>query len=387
MPTLASGSTASERRKTVKGTVRPAPPRPASRRYGYAVLAAALAVAARVLLDRFLGYHHPYVTFYIAVLWSAWYGGWRSGLLTMALDACAAVFLVLPTLRFIGALGEGNLVGIEFYFLVSLTGIFLFEAQRRAQRRSARNAELARERFLEIQKLESISLLAGGIAHDFNNLLTGILGNASLAKELFSPGSSGDRLLENVISGAERAAHLTSELLAYSGQGQIAITPLCLSELVRQAAGRIQPTIPNTVQLRLELADEMPSIRADRTQIQQLVTNLLLNSAEAIGARPGTITVGTGVRRFEIPEPLQTVAVGEIQPGEYVFLRVEDTGEGMNEATILRIFDPFFTTRFTGRGLGLASVSGIVRAHKGAIAVESAPGQGATFTVWFPCEE
>ena len=239
-------------------------------------------------------------------------------------------------------------------------------------------------RLLEAQKMESVAMLAGGIAHDFNNLLVGIIGNASLAADLLAPGHPAGSLLQDVLEAGERAAHLTREMLAYSGKGRFVIEPVVLSDLVREVVALVRSSVPNPVTLRLDLQPDLPPIQADLAQIQQVVMNLVINAAEAIGDRTGLITVRTRVlgaagqplgREWESSEPRE---------GPQVLLDVRDTGCGMDEATRARIFDPFFTTKFTGRGLGLAAVSGIVRGHKGALRVESAPGKGSSFAILFP---
>ena len=499
----------------------------ASARYGYAAASAAIATLARVLLDRFIGYHHPYVTFYVAVLWSGWYGGLGPALLATGLGAAATALIVLPSLRFLGM--DGNLAGLEFYFIVSLTGAILFEAQRKAERAAAQNAEEARKRlqqleyetaeraraeeatqeaqellrltyehapvgicqidldgsFLEVnprfcavtgytrdelrhrnllevvypgaaesetadyarlvkgqipfyrqerecerrdgstiwtelavalvrdargrpqyaivalqdvtdrkrseerlreaQKSESIGLLAGGIAHDFNNLLTGVLGNASLALDSLPPDNANRRLLEAVVGAAERAAHLTSQLLAYSGAGKSWISQVDLPQLVRETAELLRPSLPQSIELRLELKNGLPHLETDSAQIQQIVANLVVNGVEAIGAeQPGVVTVKTDAIEFGEKRLPPAPDVGELAAGRYLLLCVHDTGIGMDCRTIRRIFEPFFTTKFMGRGLGLAAVSGIVRAHGGAIAVSSAPARGSTFKVLLP---
>jgi PAS domain S-box-containing protein len=238
-------------------------------------------------------------------------------------------------------------------------------------------------RLFEKQKLESIGLLAGGIAHDFNNLLVPILGNASLAQEMVPDHSAVHQILTEIIDASERAAHLTRQMLAYSGKGQFLVDAVNLSELVEEITRLLHPSIPSHVATHFELAHDIPPVEADASQIQQVVMNLVLNAVEAIGHNAGVITIRTGLRKLnqrEIREELNA----EIQPGNYVWLDVSDTGCGMDEATMARIFDPFFTTKFTGRGLGLAAVSGIVRGHQGAIKVSSTPGQGTTFLVLFP---
>jgi PAS domain S-box-containing protein len=233
------------------------------------------------------------------------------------------------------------------------------------------------------QKLESIGLLAGGIAHDFNNLLTGVLGNASLASDLLPAESEAIPLIENVVRAGERAADLTQQLLAYSGKGRFVVKLLDLSELVREIANLVLTTIPKMVRLDLELDSSLPPIEADSSQVQQVVMNLVINAGEAIGDRRGRVLVRTGLT--DVDEEF-TLRLGqeELRAGRYVFLEVIDDGSGMDEQTTGRIFDPFFTTKFTGRGLGLSAVSGIVRSHRGAIDVSSEPGRGSTFRVLFP---
>jgi two-component system cell cycle sensor histidine kinase/response regulator CckA len=248
------------------------------------------------------------------------------------------------------------------------------------QKRSAENMR-------QVQKLETLGVLAGGIAHDFNNLLVGILGNASLALDQLQADSPIRASLGGVIAAGHRAAQLTRQMLAYSGKGRFVIEPIDLSARIRETVVLIQAAIPHTVELRLDLEQDPPGIEADASQIQQLVMNLIINGAEAIPeGRPGTVTITT--HRQEVDEQyVRTQAagsIGELKPGAYVLLEIRDTGSGMDEATKARLFDPFFTTKFTGRGLGLAAVLGIVRGHRGSIRVSSTPGQGSVFCVLFP---
>ena len=240
------------------------------------------------------------------------------------------------------------------------------------------------DRLRQAQKMESVAVLAGGIAHDFNNLLVGIIGNASLAEDMLPPVHPALGVLREVVQAGERAAHLTREMLAYSGKGRFVIEPVMLSGLVREVVALVRSSVPNHVSLMLDLDPGLPAIEADAAQIQQVIMNLVINAAEAIGGSGGLITVRT------LPMGLGGQALdpewGAMEPptGPYVCLEVRDTGCGMDEATKARIFDPFFTTKFTGRGLGLAAVTGIVRGHKGIMKVESAPGRGSTFSVAFP---
>jgi PAS domain S-box-containing protein len=237
------------------------------------------------------------------------------------------------------------------------------------------------------QKLESLGVLAGGVAHDFNNLLVGIMGNASLALESTSSSSPNRLLLEDVVTASERAADLTRQLLAYAGKGRFIVQPVDISTLIREIANLIQASIPKQAQLRLELEDGLPCIEADATQIQQLVMNLIINGAEAIGDHVGTVMVTSGVQQVD-EYYMKSVPSGYgLSPGRFVFLEVQDTGCGMDQETVARIFDPFFTTKLMGRGLGLAAALGIVRGHHGAIKVYSQPGRGSTFKVLFPAQE
>ena len=238
------------------------------------------------------------------------------------------------------------------------------------------------------QRLESIGVLAGGVAHDFNNLLTGILGNASLILNDIPVGHPARDRAQAVCDAAQRAANLTRQLLAYSGKGQFLVEPIDLSSLVRDMSQLIGLSIPKGVFLQLALNEALPAIEADSSQIQQVIMNLVINAAEAIGTdKQGTVLVHTAVQNIDSEYIERTFTPGEIEPGRYVFLEVQDTGCGMDQSTVARIFDPFFTTKFTGRGLGLAAVLGIVRGHRGALRVYSTPGQGTTFKVLFPATE
>ena len=241
----------------------------------------------------------------------------------------------------------------------------------------------AEARLRDAQKLESLGLLAGGVAHDFNNLLVGVIGNASLAQEMLSPHHPIADLLDRVLKSGEHAAHLTRQMLAYSGKGRFVVETLNLSTLIPDMIGLVRPSIPGKIALRLDLAQDLPPVAADRGQLQQVFMNLALNASEAIGSRDGLITVRTGVEAVD-ESYLQLHPETPARPGKYVFLEVRDTGCGMDDATQTKIFDPFFSTKFVGRGLGLAAVDGIVRGHKGAIIVDSAPGKGSRFTVFFP---
>ncbi len=238
-----------------------------------------------------------------------------------------------------------------------------------------REAEASEAGARHVQKLESIGVLAGGIAHDFNNLLHVVLGNADLAR-LQLPGDSMAREhLDEVVRATLRAAELTQQLLAYSGRGAVETRQLDLSCEVREMAMLLRTAISRQATLVWDLATALPAVTADPTQIRQVVMNLITNASDSLGEGAGTIVLRTGMAEDGDDRP---------GPGQFVFLEVADSGCGMDTGTLQRIFDPFFSTKFTGRGLGLAAVMGIVESHGGRIRIRSAPEEGTTFRILFP---
>lgn len=252
------------------------------------------------------------------------------------------------------------------------------------RKRIEEERKLLERQIQQSQKLESLGILAGGIAHDFNNLLMGILGNAGLALMELPPESPVRRTLERLETAAIRAAELTNQLLAYSGRGKFVVEPVNLNILIEEMVNLLQAAVPKNVVLRLDLAQGINLIEGDATQLRQVIMNLIINAAEAIGDRSGAITVATGMTLVDRSYLAGTYMDEDMPEGTYVFIEVSDTGCGMDEKTKARIFDPFFTTKFTGRGLGLAAVLGIVRGHMGTLKVYSEPGKGSTFKVLFP---
>ncbi len=254
-----------------------------------------------------------------------------------------------------------------------------------SDRRKAEEERLEFEKGVQhAQKLESLGVLAGGIAHDFNNLLVGILGNADLALRNLLPSSSTHANIVQIEKAAMRASDLSRQMLAYSGKGKFMIEILSLNDVVEEMAFLLKTSISKNIVLSYNLAKKLPPIKADISQISQIVMNLITNASEAIGEQSGIIRLDTGVTKFDGSRMPEEYVTHETLKGTYAFILVSDTGCGMSKETIASMFDPFFTTKFFGRGLGLAAVIGIVRGHKGAIRVSSEPGKGSTIMIAFP---
>ena len=264
-----------------------------------------------------------------------------------------------------------------------VAGVIVLAIDVTEQVRARREAEMTQERLRETARLESLGVLAGGIAHDFNNLLVGILGNASLALEMVPRSHPVCSVIEDLQSAGEKAALLTRQMLAYSGKGRFVVEPVDLSEVTSEILPLISRSVPPSVVVRPLLAKDLPRVDADRSQLHQVIMNLVINAAEACGDKQGMVTVVASLETPAIPVP-STFGLEAVPGGTFVVLEVSDTGCGMSDEVKARIFDPFFTTKFTGRGLGLSAVLGIIRAHKGAIAVDTAPGKGTIIRVLFP---
>jgi PAS domain S-box-containing protein len=242
-------------------------------------------------------------------------------------------------------------------------------------------------RLLHAQKLESLGVLAGGIAHDFNNLLMAISGNLDLALLDSSSPSGGRPHIEHALQATRRAVDLTRQMLAYSGKASFVIAPMDINNIVRENSNLFRTTISRNVRIDLELTEADSTIEADPGQVQQVIMNLITNASEAIGENAGVIRLCTGVEEFD-DAYLNESRLSEKPPaGRYAYVEVSDTGSGMDDETRHRLFDPFFSTKFIGRGLGMSTVLGIVRGHRGAIMVQSAIGQGSTIRVLFPALE
>ncbi|MDA0321905.1 MAG: PAS domain-containing protein [Verrucomicrobia bacterium] len=252
------------------------------------------------------------------------------------------------------------------------------------KRRAEQEHNRLQTQIQQTQKLESLGVLAGGIAHDFNNLLMGIMGNTDLARDDIPDDSPAHESLKEIETASKRAAELCRQMLAYSGRGRFVVESMDLNAVIQEMSQLINVSISKKAELELDLALKLPAIEADITQIRQIVMNLIINASEALGEMPGHIRISTGVVDCARRELSRSHVNPDLPAGPYVYLQVQDTGCGMSNEVRDRIFDPFYTTKFTGRGLGLGAVMGIMRGHRGAILVDTAPQNGTIFKILFP---
>lgn len=257
------------------------------------------------------------------------------------------------------------------------------ETERSLRQSEQQSRELER-RLLQTQKLESLSVLAGGIAHDFNNILAVIRGYAELIQLSLSPTASAQNDLETIKQSVERATKLTRQMLAYSGKGSFRLEQLNLSRLVADCQSLVASCVSKNAVVTYDLPLDVPDIQADPAQMRQLLMSLVTNASEALGEHAGQVAISTRTVQASAEELAGLALNQDLPAGPCVCLKVADTGCGMDEQTLAKVFDPFFSTKFTGRGLGLPAVHGIVRGHRGAIGILSRPGQGTTFRVLFP---
>lgn len=257
-----------------------------------------------------------------------------------------------------------------------------------SSQKQAERARLESERsLLQAQKLESLGVLAGGIAHDFNNLLTVVLGNATLARTDLPADSAVDHAVHQIEKAALRAADLCQQMLAYSGRSKLSVELLDLNTIVEETTHLLGVSVSKKCKLEIELARDLPPVEGDASQLSQIAMNLVINASEASEEQGGHITVRTGQMQADAGYLAGASHSRTTVAGKYVFLEVSDQGRGMPEAVQRRIFEPFFTTKFSGHGLGLSAVLGIVQGHRGAIKVTSAPGRGTTFRVLLPAAQ
>ena len=256
-----------------------------------------------------------------------------------------------------------------------------------ASKQNEKEREQLEAQVRQAQKLESLGLLAGGIAHDFNNLLMGILGNAGLALDELSQTASARVNVEEIEIAAKCAADLCRQMLAYSGKGRFVVELVDLNKIVDEMAHLLEVSISKKTSITYNYADTPTMVEADVTQLRQVIMNLITNASDALENEDGAISISTGIMYCDADYLKTTWLKEDLREGDYAYLEVSDTGCGMTDDTMERIFDPFFTTKFTGRGLGMAAVIGIIRGHRGTMRIESEPNKGSRFKVLFPAQE
>lgn len=256
--------------------------------------------------------------------------------------------------------------------------IFSDISERKQAELEKRNLE---QQLIQSQKLESLGVLAGGIAHDFNNILAIIVGHCSLAE--MDP-KTADTHIPEIEKAAERAAGLCRQMLAYAGKGQFILKEVKLAEIVDEMVSLLKATISQNVTIKQNIPADLPLIKADIGQLRQIVMNLIINASEAIGEAQGEVCISLTRKSITAAQQEKDHLGKIIKPGWYACLEVTDNGCGMDDETRRRIFEPFFSTKFTGRGLGMSAVLGIISTHLGALQLFSEPGSGTTFTIYLP---
>ena len=254
------------------------------------------------------------------------------------------------------------------------------------RRKSQAEARLVEDRLRDAQKFESLGVLAGGIAHDFNNLLVTIMGNADLLRDDLPAGDVQQDSLSAIMDAGEQAAELCRQMQAYAGAAPSSTEAHDLSGVVGEILHLVQAALSGSSRVHFELAEQLPTVLIDSTQIRQVIMNMVNNAAEAVGAGGGEVMIRTGVQDLTREDLKKWTAGEELSPGSHVFCEVRDSGCGMDEETVSRMFEPFLSTKFAGRGLGMSAALGIVKSHGGAFMVESQPEQGAVVAFWLPAQ-
>jgi signal transduction histidine kinase len=308
---------------------------------------------------------------------------WATGFLTIVLIESIWVLSAVPEPQF-----ESMFVmAIIIYLFLSGTAAafqYLLESYEQKLLLESEERQAVSERMAEMQKLETIGVLAGGIAHDFNNLLVGVMGNAELAM-LDAPRDGVEHYhLGQIVKSAQRGADLVRQMLAYSGQGQVSMGQQNLNILLRDISELLAAVVDKKIRLDQSLMKDLPDIYGDKNQLTQLLMNLITNASEAMQEKTGDIVLRTDVCRLSNQEITGMYMPSHAKAGDFVLIEVKDSGCGMDKQTQSRIFDPFFTTKKTGTGLGLAALLGIVRSHGGVLSLDSAPGEGSCFSIFFP---
>ncbi len=253
---------------------------------------------------------------------------------------------------------------------------------------SRKESEAERERLelklQQAQKMEAIGTLAGGIAHDFNNILGAILGYAQLTQMHTTTDPRVQGYIGNIFKASERAKSLVEQILTFTRQGKSQKVPSDIAIVVKEVVKLLRATIPSTVAIVQKVPVNLGTVMADQTQIHQVLMNLCTNAAHAMEARGGQLTVT--LEEHTVDAPAAAAGEDDLAPGRYLKLSVGDTGAGIDNAVLDRIFDPYFTTKSVGEGtgMGLATVHGIVNDHGGRVTVDSVPGEGSVFSVYFP---
>lgn len=265
--------------------------------------------------------------------------------------------------------------------------VFFETTERHKALRAIKDQQERERQVLAAQKLESLGVLAGGIAHDFNNLLVGVLGNAELALSLLSAGHPSHDYVEQIRLAGKRASELTQLMLAYSGRARFNQGPLRINDLIRETLRLVSLAMSKKVTVHMELDEAIPAVIADVAQVRQLIMNVITNAADAIGDRPGEVSIASACRDLDATRFRNAGDMPPLEPGRYVVVEVRDTGCGIAPENLRRIFEPFYTSKFSGRGLGLAAVLGIVKSHRGGIELASEVGSGTTFRFAFPAAD
>lgn len=251
-------------------------------------------------------------------------------------------------------------------------------------RRIEQRQEQLSDQLREVQKLESLGVLAAGVAHDFNNLLASMMGHAEVAMKQLARPADARQAIEQILTATHRASELTGQLLRYAGKADFSPRPIDLNSTIEEIVRLMRASVSARTEFELELTDEGAWIEADRAQVTQVLINLVSNASDAVSDSNGRVHISTSNGHRATPDA-PVMSLGKIQPAtDYVLMQISDNGVGMTEAVRDRIFEPFYSTKFTGRGLGLAAVAGIVTRHAGAVNVTSTPGKGTTFSFYFP---
>ena len=331
---------------------------------------------------------------FVAFAIVAWAGGRLGPRGAVTASAIISTIAVVGTSRGLGPLAGQDVHAMlmstwAYAACMGATGLLLAaaiaereraEVEQRREQDERRRLEL---KMLDTQRLESLGVLAGGVAHDFNNILVAIRCNAELLRD--QVGSSDARhLVEDIETASSRAGDLCRRLLQSAGRGPTSKTDVSIEEVLEDLDAIVRPSFPDNVSLKRSVPAGLPTVRADATALRQVITNLVLNAAEAMHARGGAIWL----RLFETNLYRETLSSmprgGQVAPGRFVCIEVEDSGEGIGPEDVHRVFDPFFSTKFAGRGLGLAAVWGIVREHDGAVDIRSTRGEGTRVRVYLP---